>query len=228
MTPTEKLANTERHIDMGKAHALRAEDRTDELKQLNRSIFRPVITWNKDAKRAAAEAKIQARHEEQREEREKAMSDVRETQNRIGRAATYGQSLGDDMGEEGMNGRRTLGPEAQRARLEQRKRFQFEKTASDDELEDEIDDNLDALGSATKGLKAIALAAGEELDRQNQRITDIAQKTDKLDVRVVSTTSRVRTLEPSKTDRSPYSFLFSSAESSRFALCARPRFLLST
>jgi len=56
-----------------KGHSARAEDKTDELKQLNRSIFRPVITFNKDAKRAAQEAKLQARYEEDRDEREKAM-----------------------------------------------------------------------------------------------------------------------------------------------------------
>ena len=55
----ESLANTERHLDVAKGHSMRAEDKTDELKQLNRSIFRPVITFNKDAKRAAQEAKIQ-------------------------------------------------------------------------------------------------------------------------------------------------------------------------
>ena len=75
---------------------MRADDKTDELKQLNRSIFRPVITFNKDAKRAAEEARIQARYEEEREERERAMTDIRQTQDRLGRAATYGRP-----GEEG-------------------------------------------------------------------------------------------------------------------------------
>jgi hypothetical protein len=32
---------------MAKANNLRAEDKANELKQLNRSIFRPVIVWNK-------------------------------------------------------------------------------------------------------------------------------------------------------------------------------------
>ncbi|KAH9040792.1 hypothetical protein EDB85DRAFT_2170035 [Lactarius pseudohatsudake] len=53
----QKLANPERHLDVAKGHSQHADDRTDELKRLNRSIFRPVITFNKDAKRAAQEAK---------------------------------------------------------------------------------------------------------------------------------------------------------------------------
>lgn len=32
---------------MAKANNQRAEDKAAELKQLNRSIFRPVVTWNK-------------------------------------------------------------------------------------------------------------------------------------------------------------------------------------
>ena len=93
---TEKLASTERHLDVAKGHSQRADDKTDELKQLNRSIFRPVITFNKDAKRAAQEAKVQQRYDEDREEREKAMMDIRHTQDRLGRAQTYGQR--DDVG----------------------------------------------------------------------------------------------------------------------------------
>ena len=81
---------------MAKSHGLRAEDKTDELKKLNRSIFRPAITFNKDAKRRAQEAKIQERYEEERAERERTMMDVRETQNRLGRAATYGRGADDE------------------------------------------------------------------------------------------------------------------------------------
>lgn len=178
---------------MGKAHANRAEDRTGELKQLNRSIFRPVITWNKEGKRAAEEARIQARHDDEREEREKAMGDVRDSQNRIGRAATYGRDTGEEEGDEGISGRRTRArnPAQQNVRAEQRKRFQFEKTASDDELEDELDDNLDEIGDVSKRLKALAMAAGEELDGQLGRINGISDKAAHLDNKVIRNTDKV-------------------------------------
>ncbi|KAI0078905.1 hypothetical protein K474DRAFT_1706097 [Panus rudis PR-1116 ss-1] len=186
---SEKLANTERHLDVSKGHSVRAEDKTDELKQLNRSIFRPVITWNKDAKRAAQEAKVQQRYEEEREEREKAMMDIRETQERLGKAATYGRR--DD---DGIGGRYRT--EAQlSARKEQRKRYQFEATASDDELEDEIDDNLDEISDMTKRLKALGSAMGQELDRQNERIDVITSKTDKLDYRIFNNTKKLERIK---------------------------------
>ncbi|CAK5280539.1 unnamed protein product [Mycena citricolor] len=185
-TQSERLANTERHLDVSKGHSARADDKTDELRQLNRSIFRPVITFNKDAKRAAQEAKIQARYDDERNEREKTMMDIRDSQDRLGQAQTYGREEVQMI-----NGRRFRTEDQVSARKEQRKRFQFESTASDDEVEDEIDDNLDEIGDATKRLKALGMAMGQELDRQNQRIDVIEQKTVNLDNKIVRNTDRV-------------------------------------
>lgn len=186
----EKLANTERHLDVSKTHSQRAEDRTDELKQLNRSIFRPVIHFNKESKRAAQEAKIQARYEEERDEREKAMTDIRDTQNRLGQASAYGQR------EEGIGvgptGSRTKTAAQQALQKEQRKRYQFEATASDDEMEDELDDNLNEISDVTKRLKSLGTAMGQELDKQNVRIDRIEEKTVNLDNKVFRNTERVR------------------------------------
>ena len=187
----EKLANTERHLDVAKGHSARADDNTDELKQLNRSIFRPVITFNKDAKRAAQEAKIQARYDEERDAREKTMMDIRESKNRLGRAATYGRS-GDDN-EEGIlgDGEDVKNKYKTAQRKEQRKRFQFDATASDDELEDELDNNLEEVGDISKRLKALGMAMGEELDKQNARIDVIDGKTVGVEERLRLNTHRV-------------------------------------
>lgn len=187
----EKLANTERHLDVSKGHSQRANDRTDELKQLNKSIFRPAITFNKDGKRAAQDAKLQARYEEERDEREKAMMDIRETQNRLGRAATYGRDGDDDeiIGGGGSGRFPTAGQLS--ARKEQRKRYQFESNASDDEIEDELDNNLDEIGDMTKRLKALGMTMGDELDKQNSRVKRIEEKTVGLDNRIFQNTERV-------------------------------------
>ena len=110
------------------------------------------------------------------------MSDIRETHDRLGRAQAYGQ-----------DGNARYKTEAQLAtRKEQRKRFQFDATASDDELEDEIDDNLNEISDMTKRLKALGSAMGQELDRQNERIEVITQKTDSLDNRIFRNTKKVR------------------------------------
>ncbi|KAI0651816.1 hypothetical protein C8Q79DRAFT_1005071 [Trametes meyenii] len=190
---SEKLADTERHLDVSKGHSLRAEDKTDELKQLNRSIFRPVITFNKDAKRAAQEAKIQARYDEERDEREKAMRDIRDTQDRLGRAATYGMREGDE-GIAGGSGRFRTASELQ-VRKQQRARYQFEADEEDDQLEDELDDNLDEIMDVTKRLKALGSAMSSELDTQNDRITRITQKTDNLDNHIFKNTQRLNRIK---------------------------------
>ena len=121
------------------------------------------------------------------------MIDVRETHNRLGKAATYGRRDDDDDGE-GIagTGRRRYRTEQQLAeRTDQRKRFQFEATASDDELEDELDDNLDEIGNATKTLKALSMAMGQELGVQNDRIGRIEEKTVNLDGKLFRNTEKV-------------------------------------
>jgi len=180
---SEKLSNTERHLDISKNHALRAEDNTDEMKKLNRSIFRPAISFNKDGKRAAKEAKIQARYDEDREERERGLQEVRESQNKIERAGAYGQ---------GMGGRQQFTVTEMAMRKEQRSRYQFEATNSDDELEDELDENLNEVADATKRLKALGMAMGQELDTQNQRIDRISDKATSLDNRMFTNTEKLK------------------------------------
>jgi protein transport protein SEC9 len=195
ISASEKLASTERHLDVSKGHSVRTDDKTDELKKLNRSIFRPAITFNKDAKRAAQDAKLQSRYDEEREEREKAMMDIRESHNRLGQAAGYGR--GGDNEEDGIGGaavgRGRYKTEQQLAEKKSaRQRYQFEATGSDDELEDELDDNLDEMSSGLKSLKALSLAMGQELGEQNTRIGRIEQKTVGLDDRLARNTERVR------------------------------------
>lgn len=180
---------------MAKGHSQRADDRTDELKQLNRSIFRPVITFNKDSKRRAQEQKLQQRFEDDRSERERAMMDIRETQNRLGRATTYGGggAEGAEDAEEGVGGARGRfkSAEQQADRKAQRARYQFEATASDDEMEDELDENLDEIGDTVKRMKQLGIAMGQEVDNQIGRIGRIEEKTTNLDNRVYRNTERV-------------------------------------
>ncbi|KAG8898425.1 Protein transport protein S9 plasma membrane t-SNARE, partial [Tulasnella sp. 403] len=190
---SEKIANTERHLDSSKAATSRAEDRTGEIKQLNRSIFRPVIVFNKEGKRQKQEARLAERHAQEREERERAQMDFRESQNRIGRAATYGRDDDQDPYGAEPNSKTEAQRRAQKAG---RGRFQFEATASDDELEDELDDNLNEIHDVTKKLRALATAQGEELTTQNQRLDRLNNNATKLDDKLVRATDRRRPTAP--------------------------------
>jgi len=136
-----------------------------------------------DAKRAAQEQKIMNRHNMEREDRMKALSDVQDTRRRLGQA-TDTRGAGQQI---------VAGKMKQRA--EARKRFQFDATASDDELEDEIDENLDETLEVTRRLKTLAGAMGEEVTKQNNRIGVITDKTDKLSYQVVSNTERLKMIK---------------------------------
>ncbi|KAJ6567248.1 hypothetical protein DFH09DRAFT_1247311 [Mycena vulgaris] len=179
---SEKLANTERHLDVAKGHSARADDKTEELRKLNRSIFIPVITFDKDAKHAAREAKVQRRYEVERAEREKTTMDIRETQERMARAQAYGsRRMRDGLGV----------PASNRARSTERNRFQFEANASDDELEDDLERNLDEIQGLVQSLKAVGAAMGGELDRQNGMLSGLEDKTVKLGGKLHNNTVQV-------------------------------------
>ncbi|ORX37433.1 hypothetical protein BD324DRAFT_626177 [Kockovaella imperatae] len=178
---SERIANTERYLDVAKANNQRAEDKAEELRQLNRSIFRPVIVWNKDAKRAAQEEKINNRHAMERVDRAKALNDISDTRRRLGEAANPLP-----------NGGRQPLPGEQKAKKEARARYQFDATASDDELEDELDENLDETYEISKRLKSLATAMGDEVTGQNARLTGVTDKTDSLEFAVMKNTERLK------------------------------------
>ncbi|TDL28467.1 hypothetical protein BD410DRAFT_861978 [Rickenella mellea] len=186
---SEKLGNTERHLDVAKGHSLRAEDNAIQIKRLNKSIFNPSAALSIKRNREGQENKRMQALADEREEREAAMRDIRESQNRVGRATTYGRGNGDDDDDDDEGIAR---PGRGRVRTEERKRYQFEATASDDELEDELDDNLGEISDVAKRLKALGSAMGHELDHQNQRIQRIEGKTVKLSDKVDSNTDRLK------------------------------------
>ncbi|WOO86082.1 Protein transport protein sec9 [Vanrija pseudolonga] len=180
---SERLANSERYLDIAKANSQRAEDQAAHLKQLNRSIFVPVVTWNKDQKRAQQEQKILDRHNMERDDRAKALLDVQDTRRRLNAAANEGYSS------------RTPVAGAQKARRDARQRYQFDATASDDELENELDENLDETHEIAKRLKNLATAMGTEVEKQNGRIGQITDKTDNLEYKVKLNTTRLAAIK---------------------------------
>ncbi|UOH85290.1 hypothetical protein LQV05_002109 [Cryptococcus neoformans] len=181
---SERIANSERYLDMAKANNQRAEDKATELKALNRSIFRPAIVWNKESKRQAQEDKINERHAMERMDRTKALMDVQDTRKRLGAAANPSPYASSHTPEPM--------PGQQRARKDARSRYQFDATASDDELEDELDENLDETLEVTRRLKGLATAMGDEVSGQNSRLTRVTDKTENLEFAVMKNTERLR------------------------------------
>jgi hypothetical protein len=132
----------------------------------------------------AQEEKIMDRHLREREDREKARQDVLDSHHRLGAAGSDG-SYGSSRDGPPLPGQ-------QAKRKEERKRFQFDATESDDELEDELDDNLNETLEVTRRLKSLAVAAGQEIDTHNKRLVGITDKTGDLDLAIMKNTERVR------------------------------------
>ena len=193
------MLNTERNLDLSKGHVNRADDNTTDIKALNRSIFIPAITFNKSKKRLEQEAKLTGRYETERAENERLQAERNEVHQRIGEATTSGlRSFNRDGppqdGDESTRSRPGAGRYGSQQQVERKKqwgRYQFEATASDDEVEDEIDGNLDELGDAVGRLKALAIASGQEVERQNKVLERIDGKVDNVDRKVRSATDRV-------------------------------------
>lgn len=191
---SEKIGNTERSLDLAKAHASRAEDNAKEIVALNRSIFRPNIQFNKKAKRDAEEARIIARHIEEREEREAVRRDVNSAQTRLD-ASMNGPGTGTAsfgrFGQDRFGSGKKAEEAAQRNKVAQRGRYQFEATESDDELEDELDQNLDEIGMLSSRLNQLGKAMGQEVDSQNARLQRIGDKATTLDTKIFAGTQRL-------------------------------------
>jgi hypothetical protein len=84
-----------------------------------------------------------------------------------------------------------MGGPGKKSTLADRAKFQFEADSEDDEMENEIDANLDALHGAARRLNYLGRAMGEEVDTQNQHLERISAKTDKVDDQIAMNRARL-------------------------------------
>lgn len=120
----------------------------------------------------------------ERIDRQQALNDISSTRSRLNQAANPAPSMS----------RQPL-PGERRAKQEARARYQFDATASDDELEDELDENLDETYEVTKRLKNLATAMGDEVTGQNARLGRVTNKTEDLEYGVARTTQRLANIK---------------------------------
>lgn len=196
---SEKLADSERNLDLGKAYAHRADDNAREMERLNSSIFKPHMTFNKKSKRAAEEARIINRHVDEREERERLRAEAFQTQRRVddtlggpGSSSRFNASRFNFGKNKGLQ---SVEEDPKATKLAQRSRYQFEATASDDEFEDELDDNLDDIGHIAGTLGRLGKTMGNEIEEQNNRLGRLGEKTTNLDTKVYTSTYRLENMK---------------------------------
>jgi protein transport protein SEC9 len=165
---SEKLSGIEKNLDVSAAHARIAEDKARELKKLNRSIFAVHVSnpFDRNARAEEEERKITERHEQEREERERNRKYAYDSTQRVNSALNKPGS-----------GRKLSGKDAGRSLpISTRSAFSFEEDEEDVQMEKDIDSNLNTLGDITSRLKGLALATQTEIQAQNKKLDQIANK----------------------------------------------------
>jgi protein transport protein SEC9 len=164
---SERLASIDKSLDISAVHQRIAEDKTKELRDLNRSIFavRMSNPFTKKQRAEDEERRITQRHEMERREREANGRDAYLSAQRTNSAL-------DKPG----SGKITSSRDPQRSSIAGRSRYMFEGDEDDVQLEKDIDVNLDILGDITGRLKGLALASKTEIDSQNRKLTQVQEK----------------------------------------------------
>lgn len=174
----ERIHNTERNLDLASTQNRIAEEKARELKTLNKSMFAMHVSnpFTASSRREERDRKIMENHQNDRAQRDATRKAAWESSARTDGVNRSLQAAG------GAKGKSTL---AERAK------YQFEADSEDDEMENEIDSNLDALHGAAKRLNHLGRAMGEEVDTQNKHIDRIIGKTDKVDDQIAMNRARL-------------------------------------
>lgn len=175
----DTLANTEKNIGLGANQSRIAEDKANELKKLNRSIFLPNVSnpFNSRRRLQEKEARLKQERIEEQNARERRSKAAQESEQRV--MAGLNETGGVGYSETAARVRRQM-----MRGSDERKQYQFEADSEDEELEDEIDMNLDSLSHATNRLHNLSLSMNDEVKAQNTRLDGLITDTDKLDVDV--------------------------------------------
>lgn len=163
----ERIHNTEKNLDLAANHNRLAEEKARELKTLNKSMFAVHVSnpFTKSQRIRARDEEIINKHRSEREQRDQTRADAFASQQRM--EQNFRELQAGDAG---------YRPQQSKASLAERSKYQFEADSEDDEMENEIDSNLDALGHAAGRLNALAKATGREVDNQNRIIDGIVVK----------------------------------------------------
>ena len=162
----EKIHNTEKNLDLAHNQNRLAEDKAKELKTLNKSMFAVHVSnpFTASQRRAQRDQDVIDKHREEKLQREAT------------RLAEYNSSQRLQKTFKDLQGEGGRGGKPQGASLAERAKYQFEADSEDDEMENEIENNLDALSGVTGKLNGLARATNTELQAQNEHLDRIAAK----------------------------------------------------
>jgi protein transport protein SEC9 len=163
----ERIHNTEKNLDIAANHNRIASEKARELKTLNRSMFAVHVSnpFTASSRREARDQEILEKHRTEREQRDATRQDAFGSQQRMER--NFKELQPGDQG---------YRPQQTKQSLKDRAKFQFEPDSEDEEMENEIDSNIDALGHAAGRLNLLARATGKEVEAQNDVIDRVIVK----------------------------------------------------
>ncbi|KAK4628878.1 hypothetical protein CLAFUW4_08216 [Fulvia fulva] len=175
----ERIHNTERNLDMASNQNRLAEEKARELKTLNRSMFAVHVAnpFTANKREQAANAIALEKHQAERRQADAT------------RANAYSSTARQQQQSRDING--NVVRQNNSKSLADRAKYQFEADSEDDEMENEIDDNLDAIHRGARTLNALGKAMGDEIDSQNKHIDRIIGKTDKVDDQIAVNRARL-------------------------------------
>lgn len=163
----ERIHNTEKNLDIAASHNHVAAEKAKELKTLNRSMFAVHVSnpFTASSRKAGRDEEIIAKHQAERLERDDTRRAQFGSQQRM--ESAFKELQPGDVG--------YRAPQ-QKTNLKERSKYQFEADSEDEEMENEIDSNIDALGHAAGRLNLLARATGKEVEEQNRHIDRIIVK----------------------------------------------------
>ncbi|MCJ1367141.1 hypothetical protein MMC16_006273 [Acarospora aff. strigata] len=177
----ERIHNTEKNLDLAANHNRIAEGKAKELKTLNKSMFAVHVAnpFNASERRRRRDEDIISKHHNERDQREATRAAAFESNQRLEK--TFKDLKPGDAGAKDKG----------KSSLAERAKYQFEADSEDDEMEDEIEGNLDALSGAAARLNGLARATGKEVEAQNAHLDGIAKKSDYVDDQIAMNRARL-------------------------------------
>lgn len=173
---SERLYNAEQNLLLADTQTKIAQDKVEQLRRLNRSIFIPATSvnpFNKKGKLRQRELKLKTEKAQEKYLRETNRKGVYDSEQRIKEGITNNATNSE------------VHQKYQGAKLlEAAQRYQFENDSEDDEMEKELASNLDQIAAYLKKLKSSARTMGQEVESQNERLRKIEDDADRLDINV--------------------------------------------
>ncbi|MCJ1470851.1 Protein transport protein S9 plasma membrane t-SNARE [Pseudocyphellaria aurata] len=178
----ERIHNTEKNLDLTDNHNRSAAEKARELKTLNKSMFAVHVSnpFTGASRRQQRDDDILEKHRTERAMREATRREGYQTDQRLQK--TF-KDL--DSGDAGRNAK------TQKSTLAERAKYQFEADEEDEQMENEIDSNIDALHGAATRLNGLARATGKELDEQNRHLGRINDKSANVDEQLTMNRARL-------------------------------------